>query len=141
MGVARTILLWLFGIGLGFLIAAAILFVVDFFQRGGAVDKCAWRTEVVRLLTSIDTRLQNLADVLAHQGERIMATLDDLSADVADEASVIGSVETLLTNLSAQLAAAGTDPTKIQAIKDAIDANKARLSAAVVANTPAAPPA
>ena len=68
-----------------------------------------------------------------------MALVDDVLADVQDESTVIGSVEQLLTNLSAQLAAAGTDPAKLAQVKSAIDANKARLSAAVVANTPAAP--
>jgi len=66
-----------------------------------------------------------------------MAMIDDVSADVEAQSTVIASVETLLTNLSAQLAAAGTDPAKLQAIKDSLDANTARLSAAVVANTPA----
>jgi len=80
-----------------------------------------------------------LAQLLCLSGG-IMATLDELLADVADETTVIASVELLLTNLSTQLAAAiaSGDPTKVQAVRDAISVNKARLSAAVVANTPAA---
>lgn len=73
---------------------------------------------------------------------KMSATLDEVLSDVQDESTVIDSVETLLKGLSDQLAAAiaANDPAKIQAVKDAIDANKARLAAAVVAGTPAAIP-
>jgi hypothetical protein len=82
-------------------------------------------------------RIENRLAAFAGQGAHVMAMIDDVSADVEAQSTVIASVETLLTNLSAQLAAAGTDPAKLQAIKDSLDANTARLSAAVVANTPA----
>ena len=68
-----------------------------------------------------------------------MGLIDDLAADVTAQTTVIGSVETLLQNLSSQLAAAGTDPVKLQAVKDALDTNTSRLAAAVQANTPSAP--
>ncbi len=67
------------------------------------------------------------------------ATLDTLLADVTDEKTVVASVVTLLNNLTALLAGAGTDPAKLQAIQDLVDANKAQLAAAVVANTPTPP--
>ena len=67
-----------------------------------------------------------------------MALIDDLAADVADESTVIDSAVTLLGNLSAQLAAAGTDPAKLAQLKATIDANKERLATAVQQNTPAA---
>ena len=72
---------------------------------------------------------------LQEMEERIMALLDDVIADVQEETTVIESVVTLLTSLSAQLAAAGTDPVKLAALKTQIDANKKALSDAVVANT------
>lgn len=68
------------------------------------------------------------------------AALDQLSADVAAQTTVVASVTTLLSTLSAQLAAAAAsnDPqAAILAVKDTIDANTAALSAAVTANTPA----
>ena len=68
-----------------------------------------------------------------------MALIDDLAADVAEETTVVASAVTLLGNLSALLAAAGTDPVKLSAIKNAVDANKGALAAAVAANTPGAP--
>jgi len=71
-----------------------------------------------------------------------MALIDDLLADVADEAAVDDSIIALLNNISAQLKGAGTPAAtlaQIQAVKDALDANKAKIVAAVLANTPAAP--
>jgi len=70
---------------------------------------------------------------------RIMALLDDVIADVAEETTVIESVVTLLTNLSQQLKDAGTDPVKLAALKTQIDSNKAALAKAVVDNTPTPP--
>ncbi len=67
------------------------------------------------------------------------ATADTILADVQDESTVVDGVVTLLTNLSALLAAAGTEPAKLQAIQTLVDTNKSKLAAAVVANTPAAP--
>ena len=68
--------------------------------------------------------------------------VEDILAKVEAQTTVIGSVETTLTELSARLKEAITenDPMKLQAIADELDANTTRLSAAVVANTPAAPP-
>jgi hypothetical protein len=45
------------------------------------------------------------------------------------------SVITLLASIKAQLDAAGQDPAKLQALSDALDAQSAKLAAAVVANT------
>jgi hypothetical protein len=83
----------------------------------------------------LDQILAELVDLKA-QGVKIMATLDEIVADVADESTVDDSIITLLTNISQQLKDAGNDPAKLQAVKDAIDANKAKIAAAVVANTP-----
>lgn len=66
-----------------------------------------------------------------------MALIDDLQAEVATNTSVEQSAVQLLQNLKAQLDAAGTDPVKLQAIKDALTTNDQALAAAVAANTPA----
>ena len=80
-------------------------------------------------------------DTILRNQEKIMALIDDLTASVAAETTVETSMETLLTNISVALAAAGTDPAKLAALKTTIDANTAKMTALVVANTPAAPPA
>jgi len=69
-----------------------------------------------------------------------MATiLDQLTQDVTDENTAIASLIQLLNNISAQLQAAGTDPVKLKALDDTINAEKAAIVAAVTANTPQSP--
>ena len=70
-----------------------------------------------------------------------MVTLDELILDAQQESAADDSIIALLTSLKAQLDAAGNDPIKLQQLKDLIDANKAKIAAATLANTPAAPPA
>lgn len=64
-----------------------------------------------------------------------MSALDDLTAAVAAEDSVIDSAVVLINGFAAQLAAAGTDPVKLKALQDDITAKTASLSAAVAANS------
>jgi hypothetical protein len=90
-------------------------------------------------------RLGSMSQVATKQDlkemeKRIMLVLDDLIADVTDESAVDDSIIALLNTIAAQLAAAGQDPAKLQQLKDLIDANKAKIAAAVVANTPSASP-
>jgi hypothetical protein len=80
-----------------------------------------------------------LSQVLQKQ-DFTMAKIDDVIASVTAENTVIDSVVTLLQELSAQLASAGTDPAKLDSLKSTIDAKTQALAAAVVANTPAATP-
>lgn len=82
--------------------------------------------------------LAKLDDLLAKENQH-MKNLDDLIADVTAQTTVVQSVSTLLSSLSAQLqaAVAAGDTAKIQQIATAMEANTASLSAAVTANTPA----
>lgn len=66
--------------------------------------------------------------------------VDDLVDAVAAETTVEQSAVTLLTEIGQQLSDAGTDRTKLTALRATIESNKAALAAAVLANTPAAPP-
>lgn len=66
--------------------------------------------------------------------------LDDLTAEVTQDTDVISSAITLLQGLEAQLAAAGTDPAKLSALKVSLSTSREALAAAVAAGTPAAPP-
>lgn len=78
---------------------------------------------------------------IKEQLDKIIMTLDDIIADAQEESTLDDSIIALLTSISAQLAAAGQDQAKLTALKSLIDANKAKIAAAVAANTPAAPPA
>lgn len=74
--------------------------------------------------------------------EALMATIQDLITKVASESTVDDSIITLLNGISQQLKdalAAGGSPAQIQAVSDALDANIAKIQAAVTANTPVAP--
>lgn len=65
------------------------------------------------------------------------ATLDTVQQKVNDIETVEGSAISLLEQLSGMIIAAKNDPAKIQAIADQLDAQKAALANAVIANTPA----
>ena len=79
-------------------------------------------------------------DLIIQQGAKEMAILDDLTAQVAQNASVEGSAVQLIQNIAAQLAAAGTDPAKLQDLQNQLKTSSDALAAAVAANTPAPPP-
>jgi len=66
-----------------------------------------------------------------------MASLDALSTQVQANTDVEASAVTLIQGIAAQLAAAGTDPAKLQALQDQLKNSADSLAAAVVANTPA----
>lgn len=76
---------------------------------------------------------------LNSKGKFVMADLTKLTADVAAEVTVDESAITLLQGLKAQLDAAGTDPVALAALSSSLETEEAKLAAAVVANTPAAP--
>ena len=71
--------------------------------------------------------------------ERQMLGIADIQANVVAQGTVVESVVTLLTQLSAMLNEAKQDPEKVQEIIDQININTAALAEAVVINTPAAP--
>lgn len=85
------------------------------------------------ILTALNTLLQRTKDMAA--------TLDDVVAKVAALSTVEDSVVSLLTSIKAQLdaAIASGDMTKVQAVADALDAQKQKLADAVTANTPTPP--
>lgn len=78
---------------------------------------------------------------LIRRTNRMSQQLDDLTAEVTNATTVEQGAITLIQNIAAQLAAAGTDPVKLQALKDQLSTSDAALAAAITANTPAAPTA
>lgn len=72
--------------------------------------------------------------------DKIMATMQELTASVQRNTDVDESVLTLIAGISQQLkdAQAANDPAAIQAVIDQLDANTKRMADAVTANTPAA---
>ena len=72
---------------------------------------------------------------------RIMSTLDEVIAKVADNSSVVNSAAALIDGLQDKLEAAlkevnsGYEPEKLKAVIDALEADKARLIEAMKENT------
>lgn len=98
-----------------------------------------WWDDVTARLNRIEAKL----DLLLVKEQKLMATIQDVQNAVTSETTVVGSVVTLLNQLSAQLQAAiaQNDPAALQALVTSINANATTLANAVTANTPAAPPA
>jgi hypothetical protein len=105
----------------------------------------------ILMLVIISYQIHSLKHITI-KGVLIMSALSDaingIGAGVASNATIIGSVEQLVTNLAAavasltaQLAAGGVDPALVaqaQALQTALETKNAEFAAFVVANTPAA---
>ena len=88
-------------------------------------------------------RIEAKLTAIAIQQQELNMTFLELKAKVTEAVTVENSAVALITGIATQLKdaiAAGTDPTEIQAVADQLDAGTAALTAAVLANTPAAPP-
>jgi hypothetical protein len=98
-----------------------------------------------RLVVQVDRKTDELLERLErrtyYQGQMIMADLTALTNQVAQNTSVEQSAITLLNGLSSLLAAAGTDPVKLNALQMQLSSSASALAAAITANTPSAPPA
>lgn len=95
--------------------------------------------------TNLLERALNKLERIEQQQETEMATIDDLTADVAAESTVTDSVVALLNGLTTEIqtliSSGSVTPAALQTLNDGIKANTAKLMSAVVANTPAKPPA
>jgi hypothetical protein len=93
---------------------------------------------VIVPLDTLQTILEQL-DILNWKADRIMSDLTSLTAAVTAETTVEASAVTLLNQLAADIAAAGTDPVALAAIVTNIQTSSTALAAAITADTPAAP--
>lgn len=86
------------------------------------------------------TPLGALFNRLNHLENLIMASLDDLKAEVSGLTDVVTSVVTLLDGLKTQLdeALATGDPAAVQSVIDSLETEKQALADAVTRDTPAA---
>lgn len=92
------------------------------------------------------TLIEQLVRQGLNQGEKIMATLDQVLDTVTSSSTVVDSVSELVKGLRQQVAdalAGTTLPPAVQAKVDAIfsaaETNKAKLAAALLENTPEQP--
>ncbi len=96
-----------------------------------------------RVLTNQVTMIGMLTQILTKE-TKMALTIDAITAAVQANTTEVGSVQTLLTQLTAMIAAIppSTDPATqaaLDALATTLGANNAALAAAVTANTPAAP--
>jgi hypothetical protein len=105
--------------------------LAKFEEHGKKVDQLL---KQVKLGVSVDRAALN-------QGEIIMAELDDLTAQVAKNTDVEESAVVLINGIAAKLAAAiaAGNPAALTALQASLTKSADDLSAAIVANTPAAP--
>lgn len=101
----------------------------------------AWAKRIIEGIDDLQNQLGRVSREVNHMDK----TVDDLVANVASEATLIGSLSTLTSGIKAQLDAALAGTTlpadvqaKINSVFDAVEANKTALTGAITANTPAA---
>lgn len=82
--------------------------------------------------------LKTLLTQFLEKGGQIMADLTSLTAQVQANTQVETSAVTLIQGLADQLRALANDPVAIAALADQLKGSADALSAAIVANTPAA---
>lgn len=80
--------------------------------------------------------LEDLAEQFSALQSKIMAALDDLTAQVTDNETVEASAVALINGIAARITAAGTDPAKLAALTASLKTSRDVLAAAIVANTP-----
>lgn len=92
---------------------------------------------IILLLIWLIGEVAHLSSIFKRKTNIVMADLTKLQADVANETTLDQSVITLLTNLAAEIKAAGTDQAALDAITTQMEQNASALATAVAANTPA----
>lgn len=93
--------------------------------------------EVLRRLDVLSRKL----DLVIENQETIMATLDELTAQVAANRTITQSALTLINGIADRITAAGVDPKALADLTASLKDDDDKLAAAVAANTPAAPAA
>ena len=83
---------------------------------------------------------KNLGDLI-ERAKTMSKELEELSAKVAANNSLIGSAVALINGISARIAAAADDPVALKGLSDELAAKDVELATAIAANTPVAAPA
>ena len=92
--------------------------------------------EIGEIDRKLDKILHYCREIL-HEEKLMSALVDALVAKVQNLESLDDSIITLLQTIAQEIADNIGDPEKLQALSDSVDAEAAKLSAAIQANTPA----
>jgi hypothetical protein len=95
----------------------------------------------VALRAEMNRRFDALTELIIKESKVTQADFDLIAAEVTKETDVVTSATALMDQLTALIKANQNDPTLGPKLLSLIDANKDKLAASVVANTPAAPAA
>jgi len=90
-------------------------------------------------LKSLDDVADGLG-VILRKLTSMSAELDKLTQEVSENNTAVDSLITLVTGLADQIRALKDDPAKLLQLANDLDAQQAKIAAAVTANTPEAPP-
>jgi outer membrane biosynthesis protein TonB len=82
---------------------------------------------------------KNLGELI-EKAKTMSKELEELSAKVAANNSLIGSAVALINGISARIAAAADDPVALKGLSDELAAKDVELATAIAANTPVAAP-
>ena len=85
----------------------------------------------------LEDQLNRILDAINQLGIKMANELADLTTQVTETNTAIGSAVVLIQGLKAALDAAGTNPVALKALSDSLNTSEQALAAAVVANTPA----
>lgn len=88
-----------------------------------------------------ELELREMLSLIIKNQELLMSAIDDLTAQVAANKTVVDSALVLIQGIAARITAAGTDPAALAALTDSLKSEDDALAAAVAANTPAPPAA
>ena len=88
---------------------------------------------------SILSRLDQIISLVNKQGAKMDAELQTLRDQVAQNTALEESAVTLITGLAAQITALKDDPAALTELANSLHTSAGDLSAAIAANTPAAP--
>jgi hypothetical protein len=106
-------------------------------QLCGAECLCLCHRAADEVIPKLDEALVLLRKI-TRQEVIVSKELDELTKQVAANRDVTQSAITLIAGIKARLDEAGTDPAKLQALRDDLAAQDQALAEAVAANTPAA---
>lgn len=87
-----------------------------------------------------DAIMAMLSQILRKEG-KIMEDLTKITADVEAEVNASVVMENLLTNIAAEIRAAGTNQAAVDALATKLETNSAQIAAITLANTDVASPA
>lgn len=130
--------------GVVLLAALVVGFILELHRRRPLVGY--HQDFIVARLDAIRAQIAALSNQLAKESIMTSSAMQAVIDKVAAQTTLIGSAKTLLGELSAKISALAANPNgatqaELASLAASIDANDQTLSDAVVANTPAAPPA